>query len=103
MLIKPMTTLVCLLLPILLGASMTATAQEDNVKNINSFTCKVIIRANDFDQDAAIAFMHGYLLGKSGKETFDSEKLGLASDTFIDTCLDNPNSIAIEVLAKIVK
>lgn len=103
MLIKPITTLVCLLLPALLGISVTANAEENNIKNINNFTCKAIVRANDFDQDAAIAFMHGYLLGKSGKETFDSEKLGLASDVFIDTCLDNPNSIAIEVLAKIVK
>ena len=37
------------------------------------------------------------------KATFDSEKLGIASDIFIDACLDNPKSNAIKVLADTVK
>ena len=55
------------------------------------------------DQDVAIAFMHGYLMGKSGKTDIDTKKLGEASDAFIDSCLDNPKSMAIDVLAEKVK
>ena len=103
MVTKRTLPLACLLTSSMLGSSLPAVAAENNVKDINDFTCKTIVRANDFDQDAAIAFMHGYLLGKSGKSTFDSEKLGIASDIFIDACLDNPKSKAIKVLADTVK
>ena len=62
-----------------------------------------LMKADDFDQDAAIAFMHGYLVGKSGKTSFDVEKLRTATNAFIDSCLDTPKNKAIDVLANKVK
>lgn len=100
---KRITTLLFFLLPLMLGVSGTSAAAESSMKNVNEFSCKTIMRADDFDQDAAVAFMHGYLLGKSGKSTFDTDKLSKATDAFIDACLDNPKSKAIDVLADKVK
>ena len=100
---KRITTLLFFLLPLMLGVSEASAADEGNVKNVQEFSCKTIMRANGFDQDVAIAFMHGYLLGKSGKTSFNTETLALATDAFIDSCLDNPKSKAIDVLADKVK
>jgi len=100
---KRMITLLFCLLPMMLGISGTSVAAESSVKSVNEFSCKTIMRADDFDQDAAIAFMHGYLVGKSGKASFDVEKLRMATDAFVDACLDNPKSTAINVLADKVK
>jgi hypothetical protein len=100
---KRMITLLFCLLPVMLGISGTSTAAEDTVYNINEFTCKTIMRADDFDQDAAIAFMHGYLFGRSGQTNFDVERLRQATDAFIDSCLDTPKAAAINVLADKIK
>ena len=38
------------------------------------------------DRDVAIAFLHGFMLGKSGQTRFDLEKLHKESDAFIERC-----------------
>ena len=81
-------------LPAMLGFSGTVAA-DGHVKNLKKITCKTVMKNEGVDQDVAIAFMHGYLMGKSGKTDIDTVKLGKASDAFIDSCLDNPKSIAL--------
>ncbi len=54
-------------------------------------------------RDAAIAFLHGFILGKSGSSKFNLEELTKQTDAFINRCLDNPNEIAMEVMVKVKK
>ena len=49
---------------------------------------------------SAIAFLHGYLLGKSGESGFNLESLTKQTDAFINHCLDNPNDTAVDAMMK---
>ena len=83
--------------------SMTAWAQDDNERTVEQYACKEIIREGGSQRDAAIAFLHGFLLGQSGSSKFNLEELTKQTDAFIDRCLDNPNEVAMEVMVEVKK
>jgi hypothetical protein len=72
-------------------------AQDSTARTVEQYTCKDIIR--DTDRDASIAFLHGYLLGKSGSSDFSLETLTRQTDAFIEFCLDNPKHSAVEAMS----
>ncbi|MCW8963605.1 MAG: HdeA family protein [Gammaproteobacteria bacterium] len=78
-------------------------AGDAQVKNVNEFLCKDILRTSGDDRDIAVAFMHGYLLGKSGKDTFNRATLSAATDNFIEACLNDVNGVAVKTLKKQLK
>ena len=86
-----------------LGFAGAAHAGDTQTKNVNDFLCKDILRTSGDDRDIAVAFMHGYLLGKSGKETFEKATLMAATDNFIEACLDNTGAVAVKTLGKQLK
>jgi len=59
------------------------------------------MREHGSDRDVAIAFLHGFLLGKSGGSKFDLEVLHKQTKEFIERCLDNPKDRAIDVMSKV--
>ena len=81
-----------------LGVAGAAYAGDEQVKNVNEFLCRDILRVAGDERDIAVAFMHGYLLGKSGKDTFNREKLSAATDNFIEACLGDVNGVAVKTL-----
>ena len=94
------------LMSMMLVASITYGAPAGSAegdKNVGNFVCKDIMRASGENRDAAIAFLHGYLLGRSGSQTGNSEKLATATDRFIEHCLDHPKEKAIDALARFAK
>jgi hypothetical protein len=84
------------------GAAMTS-AQESSARDIAKVDCKTVMRLDDREKEAAIVFLHGYLVGKKGDTVIDLAKLGAATDKFIDTCLDNPKSMALDVMTAAVQ
>ena len=52
-------------------------------------------------QDVTRAFLHGYLLGKSGRATFNIDDLHKQTSAFIERCLDNPSERAVDAMSKI--
>jgi hypothetical protein len=78
-----------------------ATAQTAPDRIVELFTCKEVMRESNPDREIAIAFLHGYLLGKSGGSRFNVEMLEKQTNAFIEDCLDNPQSKAADVLAKL--
>ena len=78
----------------------TALAQE-RVRAVEQYSCKDVMRERGPDRDVAIAFLHGFLLGKSGQTKFDLEKLYKESDAFIERCLDNPAEPALQAMIKV--
>jgi hypothetical protein len=58
------------------------------------------MRETGSNREVAIAFLHGYLLGKSGGQKFDVQILSKQSDAFTELCLDNPNESAAAAMAK---
>ncbi len=79
----------------------TATAQTATDRAVELFTCKDVMREPNTSREVAIAFLHGYLLGKSGVSKFNVETLERQTGAFIEQCLDNPKDNAADVMAKL--
>lgn len=63
--------------------SLPASAEEPQ-RSVDQYTCKDIMREAGSNRDVAIAFLHGYLLGKSGGKTFDVLTLTKQTDAFVE-------------------
>ena len=73
-------------------------AQDTNQRTIDQYACKDILRESGSNRDVAIAFLHGFLLGKSGATTFNLETLKKQTDAFLERCLDNPHDKAVDTM-----
>jgi len=93
---------VAILIPVLCWAG-TAAAQTVTDRAVELFTCKDVMREPNTSREVAIAFLHGYLLGKSGGSKFNVEVLEKQTSAFIEQCLDNPKDNAADVMAKLKK
>jgi hypothetical protein len=87
-----------LLIVVILGQ---AGAQNAKNRNIDQYACKDVMRESGANRDVAIAFLHGFLLGKSGGTTFNIDVLHKQTNDFIEQCLDNPNEKAVDVMSKL--
>jgi hypothetical protein len=81
-------TLAIILAGVLAAGSVRAQTQPD--RTVEQFKCKDVMREPDQNRAVAIAFLHGYLLGKSGDSKFNVEVLENQTDSFIEQCLDDP-------------
>ena len=97
------TTLSAIAAVLLLGASSASFAADSEMKDINSYTCKDIMRMTGEDRSISIGYLHGYWMGKSGKTKFNKDKVEMATDSFVDYCLDNPGHKAVASMGKFVK
>lgn len=77
------------------------TAQAANTRTIDQYTCKDVMREHGDNRDVTIAFLHGFLLGKSGIASFDTDLLHKQTSAFIEYCLDHPGEKAVDAMAKI--
>jgi acid phosphatase class B len=84
-------------------AASAAWAQSKSDRAINQYTCKEVMHESGSNREVSIAFIHGYLLGKSGAAKFNIDDLLKQTDIFIDHCLDNPTEQAIDVMMKVKK
>ena len=83
------------------GLAATASAQDSTVRNVSDYSCRDVMRDSGEGRDIAIAFMHGYLLGKASATEFDLDVLTKQSDAFIEYCLDNPAAPAMDAMMKV--
>lgn len=84
-------------------ASSPPSAQAQSGRTIEQYSCKDVMRDNGAGREVAIAFLHGFLLGKSGDSKFDLEVLSRQTDAFVDRCLSNPTEKAVEAMATVKK
>lgn len=75
-----------------------ALAQADKNRTIEQYQCKDVMRDSGANYDVAIAFLHGYLLGKSGGSSFNLDVLQKQTDSFVERCLDNPGDKAVDAM-----
>ena len=72
--------------------------QDKGDRTIEQYSCKDVMRESGGNRDVAVAFLHGYLLGKSGGSRFNVETLRKQTDAFIERCLDNPAIRAVDAM-----
>ncbi len=82
-------------------ATSPALAQDTNERTVEQYACKDILRESGSNRDVAIAFLHGFLLGKSGGSKFNLDTLKKQTDTFLDRCLENPHDKAVDTMMKV--
>src|SRR6185436_20718657 len=78
-----------------------ASAQDAKDRSVEQYLCKDVVRESGVDRDVAVAFLHGFLLGKSGSSKFNLDVLQKQSNDFIERCLDNPGERALDAMSKI--
>jgi len=88
---------------LIMSSTGVVFADTDVSKDLTSSACKDLMRYSGEDRVIALAFAHGYWLGKKGTTIYNPAKLGEASDELIETCLDNPNAKALKTLGDILK
>ncbi len=100
--IGPKATIVIATLVYVGWISRSASAQGSKDRMIEQYTCKDIMRESGPSRDVAIAFLRGFLLGKTGDTKFNIDVLHKQSDEFIERCLTNPDEKAMDAMSKII-
>jgi hypothetical protein len=86
----------------LLVGGLTFAAEEPPTQHdLKEFSCKDVMRLSGSEREYALAFVHGYRLGKMSTSEYDIEALAAITEKFIDYCLDNPNENALAAFEKI--
>jgi HdeA/HdeB family len=96
----PATALTIAALLVGLGAG-PVSAQDNGDRTVEQFTCKDVMRESGANRDVVIAFLSGFLLGKSGSSKFNLVAVRQQADDLIEHCLDNPGEKAVEAAAKV--
>ena len=87
---------------LLAGTIVPASAQDNKDRTIEQYSCKDIMRESGANRDVAIAFLRGFMLGKSASTKFNLDVLHKQSDDFIERCLSNPDEKAMDAMAKVI-
>lgn len=85
------------------GASSAFAGALSASKDLKDSQCKDIMILSGEDREIALAFAHGYILGKKNTTQYVPEELGKATDSFMDYCLDNPKENALAAFEKFTK
>lgn len=86
---------------LLLSSPVVFAEEQPEMKDLSTRTCKDVMILTGEDRVIALAFVHGYRLGKKSMTKYDPEALGQISDKFMDYCLDNPKEKALPAFEKI--
>ena len=77
-----------------------AMSQQPNLDRVvDQYQCKDVMRESGANRDVAIAFLHGFMLGKANTSNFNLDVLERQTDSFIERCLNNPNEKAVDAMA----
>jgi hypothetical protein len=85
------------------AASTVFAGELSEPKDLKDSQCKDIMILSGQDREIAIAFAHGYILGKKNTTRYVPEELGKATDDFMDYCLDHPKENALAAFEKFTK
>jgi hypothetical protein len=85
----------------MLAVAIPATTIAADKRDFAAQTCKEVMRLSGNDRDIAIAFAHGYVLGKKGTTQYEVDTLAQITDRFIDHCLDHPTDRALQSFEKL--
>ncbi len=85
------------------AAAAPAVTQAGENKDFSTLSCKDVMLFSGTERETAIAFLHGYRLGKKGTTQYSTETMSKAADEFVSYCLDNPKKNALKAFTKFTK
>src|SRR4051794_27013072 len=83
-------------LVLILAVPAVLHAQENKDRRVEQYQCKDIMRDSGENRDVSIAFLYGFLLGKSGDSSFNLDTVKRQTDAFIERCLSSPTERAMD-------
>jgi len=78
-------------------------AQDEELTDIGSITCRDVLLSSGEVRDGVILVLHAYLLGEAKQLTYDDNVLGEATDRFLDACIAKPDTQALATLREQMK
>lgn len=78
-------------------AQSSQEADDTDMVDLQNLACRELLRAEGEQRGNLMIFMHGFMSGKKGEMTIDAPTLAEASNTIIETCIDNPDSKLMNV------
>jgi len=84
-------------------SATSAFSQDGKDRQVEQYECKDLLRDSGGNRNVAIAFLHGFLLGKSGSPKFNLDALHTQTAAFIERCLENPHEKAIDAMLSVKK
>jgi hypothetical protein len=88
---------------LVLAGTAAAAEPAGAERDFGALACKDVMRLSGSDRDIALAFAHGYVLGKKDTTQYNVDALAQITDQFIDFCLDHPADNALKSFEKIAK
>lgn len=85
------------------GGSAAYAGELSEPRDLKDNQCRDVMILSGEDREIAIAFAHGYMLGKKNTTRYVPEELGEATDKFMDYCLDHPHENALVAFEKFTK
>jgi len=80
-----------------------ASGPADLNRTVEQYKCRDIMRESGANRDISIAFLHGYLLGKTGSQNFNLDALHQQTAAFVEHCLSNPDGKAVDSMMAVKK
>jgi hypothetical protein len=81
----------------------SVAAQGNMDRTIDQYKCRDVMREAGANRDIAVAFLHGFLLGKSGSQSFNLDALHKQTESFVEHCLSNPDGKAVDSMTAVKK
>ena len=85
------------------GLVSPGMAQEQRQRAVEDYLCRDVMRESGANRDIALAFLHGFLLGRSGSSQFERETFRAQTEAFIERCLSNPTEKAVDAMVAVKK
>ncbi len=96
--IAVVSTAFLLSLPSVSVYGQNGVKQEDNsTLDAGTLACRYMLKLNDNDREATMAYYQGFMSGKKNELLVDVERLGDISERVLDHCIDNPNDSLLTV------
>jgi hypothetical protein len=79
----------------------TSDAPEKNPRlDVEGMSCRYLLESGGSERDLLLAFLHGYVAGKSAGEAQDVVEMAETTDRVIGWCIDNPGQTVIKSFAE---
>ncbi|MGB5631681.1 MAG: HdeA/HdeB family chaperone [Waterburya sp.] len=73
------------------------TEPTEDIIELQTMTCREVLKSDGEDRANTLIFMHGYISGKQGDATINPPMLADVTDQILDTCINNPEQTLLSV------
>lgn len=71
--------------------------QSEDVIELQTITCREMLKSEYEERADTLIYMHGYLSGKKGQTTINAPVLADVTNRVLDTCINNPERTLLSV------